>query len=161
VAPAAVATYTYTPIADARVEEALPTRNLGIESTLNSDLSPRGESYLRFSLNSVKGTVTRARLRLYTSDGTSDGPQVFSVQNNWEEERLTWNNRPVRVGSAVADVGALTPGTWVEYDVTGAVHGNDELSLALVPASSDGADFVSREGRLDRRPQLVVTVALE
>jgi hypothetical protein len=161
VAPAATATYTFTPISDARTEGTLPARNLGIESTLSVDLSPAEESYLRFSLNSVKGTVTRARLRLYVSDGTSDGPQVFSVAGSWEEERLTWNTRPVRSGGPWADVGALTAGTWVEYDVTGAVHGSTELNFALVPTSSDGADFVSREGRPEQRPQLVVTVTLE
>lgn len=161
VAPAAITTYTFTPLADARVEESLPTRNLGIESTLSTDLSPRGESYLRFSLNSVKGSVTRARLRLYASDGTSDGPQVFTAERYWEEERLTWNNRPSRLGGPLADVGAISPGTWVEYDVTGAVSGSTDLNLALVPTSSDGADFISREGRSDLRPQLVVTVTPE
>ncbi|WP_224243227.1 CBM96 family carbohydrate-binding protein [Hyalangium gracile] len=160
-APTATTTYTFTPLADARVEEGLPTRNLGIESTLLADLSPRTESYLRFSLNNVKGTVTRARLRLYASDGTSDGPRVFPLERYWEEERVTWNNRPARLGGALADLGAISPGTWVEYDVTAVVRGGSDVNLALVPTSSDGADFISREGRADLRPQLVVTVTLE
>ncbi|WP_224368929.1 CBM96 family carbohydrate-binding protein [Hyalangium versicolor] len=163
VEPAAtvMATATFTPISDARVEEALPTRNLGIESTLIADLSPRQESYLRFSLNKVKGTVTRARLRLYVSDGTSDGPQIFSVTRYWSEAGLTWSTRPARLGGPLADAGALTSGTWVEYDVTGAVNGSADVNLVLVPTSSDGADFVSREGRSDLRPQLVVTYTPE
>ena len=159
--PAAATTFTLTPLADARVEEALPTGNLGIESTLSADLSPRLESYLRFALSGVKGTVTQARLRLYVSNGTSDGPQVFAVEPYWQEGSLTWSTRPARRGGAVADMGALSSGTWVEYDVTGAVLGRTDLNLALVPSSSDGADFISREGRADLRPQLVLTVTPE
>jgi len=155
-------THTFTPIADARVEEPYPALNFGFAGLLGADLSPREESYLRFSLFGLKGTVTRATLRLYASDGTSAGPQVFSVAARWWEEGLTWSSRPARSTTPVASTGAIPAGAWVEYDVTAAIHGNGEWGFALVPTSSDGVDFASRESvRTELRPRLVVTVTPE
>jgi hypothetical protein len=156
-----VQTHTFAASADARVEEAQPTRNFGSESLLGADLSPRIESYLRFSLHGLTGTVTRATLRLYASDGTTDGPRVFLTSGGWTEGGLTWSNRSGS-GAGMApldDKGAIASGTWVEFDVTGGVSGNGELNLAVVGTSGNGADFHSRESsRTDLRPQLVVTV---
>ncbi|MDY7225062.1 DUF7594 domain-containing protein [Hyalangium rubrum] len=152
-------TLTFGASADARVEASAPTQNLGSSSTLLADLSPQGESYLRFSVSGVSGAVTRATLRLYASDGTTDGPRVFLTSGSWSESGLTWNNRPALPASPLSDVGEIASGTWVEYDVTSAVSGNGEFHFALVPASSNGATFYSRESsQTALRPQLVVTL---
>lgn len=152
-------TYTFPASADARVEEASPLGNFGLASTLVADLSPRQESHLRFSLGGLTGTVTRATLRLYASDGTSDGPRVFVASSGWSEGGITWSNRPAPSSGPLEDKGAIPSATWVEYDVTSAVRGNGELDLVLVPTSGDGTNFASREhSRTELRPQLVVTV---
>jgi hypothetical protein len=153
-------TYTFTASADARVEEAFPTRNFGGERGLGADLSPRIQSHLRFSLSGLTGTVTRATLRLYASDGTTDGPRVFLTDGGWTEAGLTWNTRPALGTGPLDDTGAIASGSWVEFDVTAGVQGNGELNLALVGTSGNGTDFFSREGsRTDLRPQLVVTLS--
>ncbi|WP_331115593.1 DUF7594 domain-containing protein [Archangium sp.] len=156
-------TYTFPASADARVEEASATRNFGVLGTLGVDLSPRLESTLRFWVRGLTGTVTRATLRLYASDGTTNGPRVFlDTGGYWTEGGVTWSTRPVPGGAPLADKGAISSGTWVEYDVTGGVHDNGMLSLVLVSDSSDGTTFASRENiRTDLRPQLVVTVTGE
>ncbi|HYO56340.1 DUF7594 domain-containing protein [Archangium sp.] len=152
-------TLTFGASADARVEAASPTRNFGSASSLGADLSPNVESYLRFHLSGLTGTVTRATLRLYASDGTSDGPRVFLSEGGWAEGGFTWNNRPALLEGPLDDKGAISSNTWVELDVTGVVRGNGELNLALVATSGNGTDFYSRESsRSDLRPQLVVTV---
>jgi hypothetical protein len=156
-------TYTFPASADARVEESFPTRNFGVLGTLGVDLSPRLESSLRFSLRGLTGTVTRATLRLYASDGTTNGPRVFlDTGSFWTEGGVTWGTRPVPGGAPLADKGAISSGTWVEYDVTSGVSGDGMLDLVLVSDSSDGTTFASREhAREDLRPQLVVTVTGE
>lgn len=48
-------TYTFPASADARVEEASPTRNFGVLGTLGVDRSPHLESALRFSVRGLTG----------------------------------------------------------------------------------------------------------
>lgn len=150
---------TFGASADARVEEARPTSNFGGESVLLADLSPHSESYLRFSVSGVTGRVTRATLRLYASDGTTDGPRVFLSTGGWTEGGLTWNTRPSLSSGVLDDAGAIPHQSWVEYDVTSAVAGNGEYNFAIIPVSGNGMDVYSRESsRTALRPQLVLAV---
>ncbi|HYO55632.1 DUF7594 domain-containing protein [Archangium sp.] len=152
-------TMTFGALADARVEQENPTRNFGGESRLVVDTSPWAESYLRFNVSEVTGTVTRAVLRLYASDGTTDGPRLYVSGREWTEGGLTWSNRPGPSGGPLDDKGAITSSTWVEYDVSSAVRGNGQVDFALVGTSGNGTDFASREHSLpDLRPRLVLTV---
>ncbi len=155
---ALVSTATFGAVADARVEAAAPTTNFGSSRTLMADLSPQSQSYLRFSVTGVSGTVTRAVVRLYAAEGSSDGPRLFLAAGGWGESTVNWNNRPAPLGSALGDKGAVSSGTWMEYDVTSAVKGNGELNVVLVATSSDGTDVASRQAdSAGQRPQLVVT----
>ena len=143
--------------ADARVASASPTTNYGTSSRLEIDNSPLTESFLRFSVSGVEGTVTSARLRAWVTDGTGNGPQVYRAGISWEESAVTWNTKPARTGGALANVGSLSASTWVEWDVTAAVTGNGTYGFSLVADSSDGTDLASKEAG-SNRPQLVVTV---
>ena len=145
---------------DARVEAAFPTRNFGGASRLVADLSPEQQSALHFSVTGVTGTVTRAVLRLYVLDGTTDGPKLFLAAPDWTERGVTWNIRPTPYAfmGAVGDLGALSSGTWVEYDVTEVVTRNRQYDFVLIADSSNGADFASREySQTGLRPQLLLT----
>ena len=125
---------------------------------LASDGDPglRIESYLRFDVTGVLGTVQRATLKLYVAgDGTVDGPAVSPTSTDWDEAAVTWETRPRSTGAAVADIGAVSPGTWIELDVTAAVHGNGAVALQLRQTGLDGVQFYSRQGSY--RPQLTVT----
>ena len=159
--PPAGTTLTFSPVADARVQEANATTNFGTETFLRADgaADPDVESYLRFTLAGI-GTVQSARLRVYAYNGTVDGPAAYATGSSWTETGLTWANRPARTGAALADRTAISPNTWVEYDVTAAVTGNGSASFVLAATSSDGVDLRSREyGTAAERPQLVVTFA--
>jgi hypothetical protein len=146
------------PTADAAVRETYPTQNFGAATTLSADLSPRETSYLRFYVQGVMGTVTRARLWLYVTNGTSSGPVLHAASSGWSESQVTWNTRPALSGEPVSSSASHTVGTWVEYDVTQWVQGNGEVNLGLRPLSSDGAGFASREdSTAARRPRLIVT----
>jgi chitodextrinase len=50
-------------------------------------------------------------------------------------------------------------GTWYEVNVSQLVTGDGTFSLDATSTSSDGADYTSKEGAADSRPQLVVTTS--
>jgi glucose/arabinose dehydrogenase/PKD repeat protein len=159
-APAQATTVTFSPLADARVDEATPETNFGTSSRLQATASlPRRESYLRFNLSGISGPVLGAKLRLSaTTDGTKDGPALFRAGDSWSESGLTWANRPAHDALPVADVGAIPVGTIAEYDARALVTGDGQVNLALVPTFNDNVDFGSKEHTdPEKRPKLVVT----
>ena len=146
---------TVAAVADARVLEASPTTNYGSLSRLDVD-SPGEQSYLRFDVNGVSGTVQRATLRFFVRNGSSNGPSLYRTSATWAEAAITWNNRPAPTSGAIANLGTATSGTWSEYDLTGSLTGDGTYDFVLLPDSTDGVQFDSREGASP--PQLVLTV---
>jgi chitodextrinase len=161
--PPPTTTVTLAPAADARVQEANASTNYGSADYLRTDgaTDPDVESYLRFTISGISGTIQTAKLRVYAYNGTVDGPAAYrAATDSWTESGLTWANRPARSGAALADRGAIAINSWVEYDVTAAVSGNGTVSFVLATTSSDGVDLRSRESATaSQRPQLVLTVA--
>jgi hypothetical protein len=142
-------------VADARVLAASPSTNHGSYGRLDVD-SPGEQSYLRFTVAGVSGVVQRATLRLFVDNGSSNGPKAHWTTGGWTEATITWDNRPPATSAAIADVGSMTSGTWAELDLTGDVTGDGTYDIVLLPDSSDGAGFDSREGGWP--PQLVLTL---
>jgi PKD repeat protein len=145
-----------TPEADAYVRSDSPTSNAGSATTLRvrrtSTLSI--DSYLKFTVSGI-GSVGDAALRLYAGDGSTDGGAVHAVADDtWTESGITWSTRPA-TGTMVADIGAVTNGSWVELDVSSLVTGDGTYSIALTGAASDLASYHSRTGA--NPPQLVLT----
>jgi hypothetical protein len=90
------------------------------------------------------------------SNGTVDGPAVYSADSTWTESTIKWSSRPARGTSVIADAGAIAGNATVEYDVKPLVSGDGTVTFALIGTSDDGIDLASREDAL-KRPQLVVT----
>ena len=154
-APDAVAAdVVVAPVADSRVLQASPTVNTGTASRLDVD-NPGEQSYLRFNVTGVTGTVQSAKLRLFVRNGSANAPSLYFTDNTWTETGITWNNKPAATGPAIADVTTATSGTWSEYDLTGDITGNGTYNFVLLPDSTDGIQYDSREGTSP--PQLVVT----
>ena len=142
--------------ADATVEAAIPDTNLGSATVLGADTSPQKESYLRFNVQGLAGTVQSARLRLYASNGSTNGPAAYGTATSWSEAGITWNSgRPARTTGVLEDKATIPTGTWVEWNVSAVVTGNGLYSFNLAPTSSDGTDMSSREAA-SNRPELVV-----
>ena len=161
-APAAAGAATFAPSADARVEQAHPTSNYGTSTTLRVDggTDPAVETYLRFAVSGLTGPVQRARLRLYTTSGTVVKPVAFGSGATWTEGGLTWSNRPARTLALPTSTGAVSQGTWVEFDATPMVSGDGTYNFVLATSSTDGLNMASRESSSSSsRPQLVVDVA--
>ena len=151
----AVATYTFNPVADAYVAGDFTGTNYARATTLKADASPDYRSYLRFSVNDISGTVTKATLRLYTTSSSTAGYQVRQVTSqDWEEGSITYTNAPA-AGSLIGSSGRITNGTWTTVDVTSLIGGNGIYDLALTTTSSTAMNFSSRDAT-SNQPQLVI-----
>ena len=156
----ATSTLTFIAQADAKVEQNSPNTNAGTSTDLEViNANNRSvESYLRFAVSGVSGTIQTAVLRVYcTTDATKNGPAAYTTGNSWTETGITWNNRPARTSGANDNKGAISTSTWVSYTVTPLLTGNGTYSFVLGGDSNDNVVFSSREG--SNPPQLVVTFA--
>ena len=148
---------SFAATADTWVSASSPTVNHGTATTISADLvGPESQVFLRFSVTGLVGAVASARVRLYAVDPTWDGPQILRTGSSWSETTLTWNTKLAPQGSPLDDKGAITTGTWVDFDVTAAVTGNGTYNFVLIATSGDGADFTSREGTAAQRPRLTI-----
>ncbi|MEA2586159.1 MAG: hypothetical protein QOF33_4244, partial [Thermomicrobiales bacterium] len=159
VAASAAEGLTFTPVADARVEERAPSQNFGTSTTLrvDGDAGARVTTFLRFEVTGLTSSAQRATLRLAVRSGTQDGPTTCSAANGWNEASINWANKPARTGGPTDDKSMIAAGSWVDYDVTSLVKGNGTYTLCLEATSSDGIDFYSRQySNPAVRPQLVI-----
>lgn len=158
VTPSPAPALTFTPVADAYVSQGNANTNYGTASTLRVDAVPIVRSYLRFNVQGLTGTVTRATLRVYAYSVSSTGYQVRRVTNNsWLETALTYNNAP-GLGTAVGASGPIAGGAWTSADVTSLVTGNGLVSLALITTNDTAFSLASREAG-SRAPKLVIETA--
>jgi hypothetical protein len=155
----AITTMAFTAIADARIEENKRNVNFGTDVSLGAAADRKGiESYLKFQLSGVNGPVRTAKLRLWATTASTDGPGTYSTSSTWTEAAITFGNRPVRGAAPSEDKGAIAAGSFVEFDVKPLVTGNGTVSFALAGSSAAAANFASREfADPARRPQLIVT----
>jgi glucose/arabinose dehydrogenase len=163
VATGGATTLQFTPDQDARVEQANSGTNYGSSSSLlvRGGTSLVAESYLRFQVSGITGPIQSAKLRVRAlSNGTVDGPAVFTASNTWSQSTINWNTRPARDTTVIGDVGAIAANATVDYDVKPVVSSNGTITFALIGTSTDGVDFASRENSdATKRPRLIVTLA--
>jgi hypothetical protein len=153
---AAAAVKTFGPSADTYVAQAQPNRYFGSAGRLQvRALSGRAKrTYLRFAVAGLAGPVSEARLRLFVTNGTWNGPAVYRTAA-WPTKPLTWARRPAVVGGPRGNKGRLVAGSWVEWDVTPWVRQGGAYRFALMGGAADAVGFGSREAGM--KPQLVVT----
>lgn len=161
---ASAATVTLTPTADTRVQSNSAGTNYGTSSTLGVDASEVQRSFIKFDLSSVSGTITSAKLRLHTknvagAESSSGGTWKLMSNTSWSETGVTYNNQPSIDGATLGSIGSVAINTWYEIDVTGKIPSSGIISIGGSSASTNGADFDSRESSLD--PQLVITTGTE
>ena len=159
--------FTFAPLHDAYVKLSSPTGNNGTASTLRlqKSSSETYNTYLKFEVAGLTGTLSSAKFRLYVSDGGTDGGSLYLVSNNylnsttpWIENGLIWNNAPAIAGTALSSLGAVTIDQWVELDVTAAIIGNGTYSFGLKNNVSDQVYYRSKENGTATAPQLVILV---
>jgi hypothetical protein len=140
------------------VKQSTPNTNYGNATTLQVDgaSDPDIESFIQFTVAGISGTIQSAKLRVRTTtNGSANGPAVYSTGSSWTETGITWNNRPARTSAALDNKGSLPTNSWVEYNVTSLVQGNGTYGFVLAADSTDAVTFSSRQG--SQPPQLVIT----
>jgi parallel beta-helix repeat protein len=149
-------TLTFLANADSYVREASVNANYGtnVQLWVAYGLNASYESYLKFTISGVSGSVQSATLRVYSTSSTVDGPAVYTTNTNWTETGITWATRPARISGAMDDKGAIAAGVWVEYNVLPIITGDGSYSFALVSTSTDSVSFSTHEG--SQPPQLVI-----
>ena len=149
--------FTFLANADTWVDESNPNEINGDHEELRSDGEDRAlESFIRFTVSGISGSVPSARLRVYATNDSRDGPVIYPTDHLWLESEMTWNTRPARTGDAIDNSDRIQAGTWVEYDVTSHVSQDGIFSFVLVADSGDGIAFASRESGFP--PELIVTL---
>jgi uncharacterized protein YkwD len=156
-------TLTFGAPHDALVASNYPYYNFGnYTSLLARGGSPTYRSFLKFTVAGLTRPVQNAKLRLYVSDGSNSGGQLYGASNNyynsgspWSESGVTWYNMPGLFGNQLASLGPVSTGSWVELNVTSAVSGNGTYSFGLVTSSSDQVGYRSGENS-SGRPELVI-----
>ena len=157
---AAAAVKTFGPSADTYADQAQRNKSFGSAKRLRvrDGSLPARQGFVRFAVSGLAGSVTQATLRFYVTNGTPDGPAVYRT-GAWPKKALTWARRPAVTSGPRGDKGLLVPGTWVEWDVTPWVTGNDAYRFALKGGAADTLELASRETKQGIDPQLVVTTS--
>jgi hypothetical protein len=149
----AVTSIPFSPVGDAYVSSARPDVNTGSSPVLRTASRPKIRSYITFSLTGLSGTVTSARLRLWSNVADLRGAAVHAVDRSWNENSITNATAPAP-GGTVAQTGMVSAGAWVTVDVTPLVLGNGLVRMALTQVGSGSGQYDSREGA--HPPVLVV-----
>jgi hypothetical protein len=141
-------------VADSYVNASSATTNYGTSTQLRVDGSPIVRGYLRFNVQGVSGTVTRATLRIFANSASSSSLAASGVSNNtWTETGINYNNAPPP-GSSLGAAGPVVSGTWISIDITAYITGNGTYNLALTTPGSTAISLASRESSND--PQLII-----
>lgn len=150
---------TFSPEADAFVRASSSGNNYGNYPILKVRGGSPSDSYLRFNVQGISGTISSAKLRLYTLTTDTVGFTIHQVaDNSWDELSITYDNAPA-VGSTIGATGAVVSNTWAEIDVTSYVTGNGLISFGLTSTSSALIDINSREAGSEMPELVIVTDA--
>ncbi len=149
-------TLTFTPTDDAYVRQPHPNEQTGAQTTIRVYKSAsETHSYLKFTVSGVTGPVASVKLRLWVTDASSVAGSIYTVPDTlWSESTITWATKPTP-GAFITAGGSAPIGTWVEFNLTGAVGENGTYSFLLKDGGDNAAWYSSKEGSND--PQLVVT----
>jgi hypothetical protein len=86
-----------------------------------ADASPDLNSYLRFDVQGLTGSITSATLRIYANSGSSTRYTVHPVTDNtWTETGITYSNAPT-MGTSLGSSGAFSANAWTTADGAGSI----------------------------------------
>ena len=143
--------------------------NYGASPTMTvkkDDIDWYRESFLRFDLSSVSGDILNARLCLKTEScgegiANSNVDAKFVVSDNWNENTMTWNTKPVL--DNLLDTESMNS-EYTEWDITDQViieaENDQKISIGLqatVQSSSAFIHYGTKES-IDYKPVLKIII---
>ncbi len=148
-------TTTFTPAADAYVYQSNPTTNYGSSTSLRADGSPIMNSYVKFNVQSLSGTIKSVTLRIYANSSSSAGYAARGVADStWGETTITYSNAPAMSSTITGSSGSFATGAWTAVNVAALVTGNGTYSFGLTTTGAQ-INLASRESGANA-PQLVI-----
>lgn len=140
------------PTDDADADWTEPDTNYGSDPYLYAEsrttAGPR-VSYVKFDLSSIPegSTINSASHNIYVY-GRLFLNYLFlgTVENSWDEDTLTWNNKPGR-STDIGNVYVSPLDQWYSWDVTSQVTNalpSSEISFDMVLEDGDGVIFLSQ-----------------
>lgn len=115
--------------------------------------------YFRFDLSQIAGSVRSARLVLRATNAGGGGWITGVPDNGWQEETLTWNNRPMAGAQIIDQLGRVEIDNVYAFDMTHSVYAGGVYSFAILSVEDDGAAYGSKEHpEADYRPYLELLV---
>jgi hypothetical protein len=123
----------FTPTDDAYVQESQPYANYN-DLYIVVDQNARYDGLLRFYVQGLeRRKIEYVKLRLYVSNQSTAGGNIYTCKDDWHEDMVTWDSVPSIIGDhPIAVVKAALLDQWIEIDVTGLVQG-DGRELFLRP----------------------------
>ena len=112
--------------------------DLDVISKFHTRLKDRYDAYFKFDLSAIPfERVDSAYLRLRVNrQGASDINMHWVEDDSWDENTLTWNNKPTAGDPFLTFVPGAN-GEWMKMDITALVNtelgGDKKLSLMLLP----------------------------
>lgn len=151
--------WTFPPIDDATIKKNQPATNFRAASTLEADNVRAKQFLLKFRVTGSGNAIQRAVVRLRNVNPSARGGDFFPTTNAWQEETVTWQRAPPipEATFPIATLGTVSVGNTYSVDVTPFVLGDGTYSIRASSASSNAADYSSKEGSI--RPVLVVTTS--
>jgi len=118
------------------------------------------QSFLKFSLSGISGTVQSAKLKVFDSnDATNNGPASYKADSSWTESGITWNNQPTAAGTVTTSAGTGWR-DWVVTSMVQSMYSSGTNYGFLIRDAVEGASgtqvFSSRESGTNT-PKLVIT----
>ncbi len=115
------------------------------------------ESYLKFDVGKLPGTIENAKLRLYVNRNSGNNTMTVAQINDhsWSETTITAKNAP----AAGSVVGTFTPkkiAAYIDVDVTAAIEASKGRFVSLKISGENGKwlEYGSKEG--DKGPVLIL-----
>mgnify|MGYP000554192387 CR=1 FL=1 len=160
-------TVTYNPVDDALADYHHPDTNYGSDTILTISGNINEGIYLKFNLSDFTLPVERivsAKLRIYNPTTTA----AYKIEacgvadDSWEEETLTYNNKPGE-SSSCSDPVSAQANSWMELDITGFfsnfISSSDKLlSIAVVLNTASASVSMATKEYAESQywPQLVI-----
>ena len=143
-------TVTYNPVDDALADYNNPDTNYGSDTILTISGSVYSGIYLKFDLSDFTLPVERivsVKLRIYNpTDNAANTVKACGVaDDSWQEETLTYNNKPGRSSSCSDPVDAQA-NNWMELNITAFFSefvSSSDKSFSIVVALGSGISEVS------------------
>ena len=121
--PYQAARLRFTPTDDAYVKESEPYANYN-DHYVVVDQNARYDGLLRFYVHGLENRkVEYVKLRLYVSNQSTMGGNIYRCRDDWHEDMVTWDSVPSIIGDQpIALVQAALLDEWIEVDVSGLVQ---------------------------------------